>query len=130
MVFGDRNGCSVTAFSESIDSLTGDYFRDSAEHHIGILVVFAVEDFTKDIELFDGCIEGDRDIVDISPRIDEVLEGILIEVEAFDAHILASAFKDVVVRDYAFDGIARGCMRSISDISLWEGLFFRGGATA
>lgn len=130
MVFGDSDGGSVAAFSESIDAFTGDYFRDSAEHHISILVVFVVEDFTKDIELFDGGIESDRDIVDISPRIDEVLESIFIEVEAFDAHILASAFKNVVIRDYAFDGIARGSMRSIGNISLGERLFFRGGATA
>ena len=104
--FRDSDGGSVTAFSESIYALTGDYFRDSTEHRVGLAVGFTVEDFTEDIELFDGGIESDGDIIDVRPRIDEVFESILIEVEAFDAHILARAFENVVVGDDAFDGIA------------------------
>lgn len=106
VVFRDSDGGSVAAFSESIYALTGDYFRDSTEHRVCLAVGFTVEYFTEDIELFDGCIEGNRDIVDVSPGIDEVFEGILIEVEAFDAHICTRAFENVVVGDYAFDGIA------------------------
>lgn len=130
VVFRDSDSGSVTRFSESIDSFASDYFRDSTEHRIGIAVVFAIEDFAEDIELFDWGIESDGDIFEVSPRIDEVFESILIEVEALDTHIRAVASEDVVVGDDAFDGSAAWGMRGIGKERLREGFLFRSGGAA
>ena len=114
MVFSDSDSSGITSFSESIDSFAGDYFRDSAEHNEGIAVIFAIENLAEDIELGFWGIESDRDIVDISPRVDKVFESILIEVETFDAHISTSTFENGVIRDYTFYRIASGSMWRIS----------------
>lgn len=130
MVFSDSNSGGVTSFSESIDSFAGDYFRDSAEHNEGIAVIFAIEDLAEDIELGFWGIESDRDIVDISPGVDEVFEGILIEVEAFDAHISASTFENGVIGDYTLNGIASGGMWRISRECFWKRSAFGSGGAA
>lgn len=130
VVFGDSDSGGVTSFSESIDSFASDYFRDSAEHNECIAVIFAIEDFTEHIELGFWGIESDRDIVYISPRIDEVFESILIEVEAFDAHISASTFENGVVRDNTLDGIASRSMRGIRREGFWKRRGFRSGGAA
>ena len=78
-------------------------------------IVFAVEDFTEDIELFYGGIESDGDIFEVSPIGDDIFESILVEVEAFDLMIFAVRFEEVVVIDNATERGAVGGMGGIGE---------------
>ena len=93
-------------------------------------IVFTVEHFTEDIELFYGGIEGDGDIFEVSPRIYEVFESILIEEKAFNTHISTITFEDIVIRYNAFDGSTAGGMRGISWERFRKRSAFRSGGAA
>lgn len=115
MGFSDRDGGSVAVGRELIDNLAGAHTGDGAHTVEGVSEGLTVEDLTEDIELFDGGFKDDGDIFEVSPISDDIFEGILVEVEAFDFMIFAVRFEEVVVIDNATERRAVGGMGGIGE---------------
>ncbi len=126
--FSDRNGGSVAVFSELIESLTGDNLRDSAEAVISVFSGLAIESAAEGIELFFVDLEDSEDVVEIGPVVDEVFEGILVEPEALDGVVNATAADEIVVGSNATERGTAG-VRGGNDGDFWS-RFFRSGRTA
>lgn len=128
--FSDRDGGGVAAGSEFIDNLAGAHTGYGAHTVKSVSEGLTVENFTEDIELFDGRFEYDWDIVEVSPVCDNILEGILVEVEALDLMVFTIRFEEVVVIDNATERGAVGGMRGIGERDLRERFLFRSGGAA
>lgn len=115
MGFSDSDGGSVAVGREFIDNLAGTHTGDGAHTVEGVSEGLTVEDLAEDIELFDGGFKDDRDIFEVSPISDDIFEGILVEVEAFDFMIFTVRFEEIVVIDNATERGAVGGMGGIGE---------------
>ena len=130
MGFSDSYSGRVAVRSEFVDNLASAHTRDGAHTVKSFSKRLTVEGFAEDIELFDGRFEDDGDIVEVSPVCDNILERILVEVEAFDFMIFAIRFEEVVVIDNATERRPVGCMGSIGERDFRKRIFFRSGRAA
>lgn len=130
MGFSDSDSGSVAVGCELVDNLTGSHTGYGAHTVESVFEGLTVEDLAEDIELFDGGFKDDGDIVEVSPVSDDILEGILVEVEAFDLMVFTVRFEEVVVIDNATERGAVGGMRGIGEGHFRERIFFRSGRAA
>lgn len=128
MSFRDSEGGSVTEVSVDFEDVASLHNRDSAHTVKSVLKILTVENLTEDIEVVEGGVKDDRDLVEISPRGDDVFEGILVEVIAFDNMINAITREEVVVVVNGFKGAVSSRLHRGGDGDLREGVLFLSGS--